>query len=69
VILTGCSTSGCVRATAVDGISNGYHVIVPEGTVGDRSQGPHEANLFDIASKSADVLPLAEVIDYLNGLS
>jgi maleamate amidohydrolase len=68
LILTGCSTSGCVRATAVDGISSGYRVIVPEGTVGDRSPGPHEANLFDIASKSADVLPLAEVIEYLEGL-
>jgi len=68
LIVTGCSTSGCVRATAVDGISHGYRVIVPEQAVGDRAPGPHEANLFNIGSKSADVPPLAEVIGYLDGL-
>lgn len=68
LILAGCSTSGCVRATAVDGISSGYRIIVPAEAVGDRSPGPHEANLFDIASKSADVVPLREVVEYLEGL-
>lgn len=68
LILTGCATSGCVRATAIDGISNGYRVIVPKEAVGDRAQGPHEANLFDIGAKMADVLPVAEVIEYIDGL-
>ena len=68
LILTGCATSGCVRATAIDGISNGYRVVVPREAVGDRAQGPHEANLFDIAAKMADVIPLAEVIEYVDGL-
>ena len=68
LILTGCATSGCVRATAIDGISNGYRVIVPKEAVGDRAQGPHEANLFDIGAKMADVLPLSEVVEYVDGL-
>lgn len=68
LILTGCATSGCVRATAIDGISNGYRVVVPREAVGDRAQGPHEANLFDMAAKMADVIPLAEAIDYVDGL-
>jgi maleamate amidohydrolase len=68
VILTGCSTSGCVRATAVDAVSYGYRVAVPVETVSDRWQGPHEANLFDIDVKYGDVVPLAEVVDYLRAL-
>ncbi|MBM3489031.1 MAG: isochorismatase family protein [Alphaproteobacteria bacterium] len=67
LIVTGCSTSGCVRATAVDGMQYGYRVIVPRECVGDRHAGPHEANLFDIDSKYGDVLPKAEVLDYLRG--
>ncbi len=69
LILTGCSTSGCVRATAIDGASNGFRVIVPQECVSDRAEGPHFANLFDIAAKYGDVIPLAEVIDYLKALS
>ena len=68
VILTGCSTSGCVRATAVDGMQNGFRVIVPQECVGDRHPQPHEANLFDINSKYGDVVPKQEVMDYLQGL-
>jgi nicotinamidase-related amidase len=68
LIVTGCSTSGCVRATAVDGISSGYRVVIPEQAVGDRAPGPHEANLFDLGTKSADVLPLADVIAYIDAL-
>ena len=68
LIVTGCATSGCVRATAIDGISNGYRVVVPREAVGDRAQGPHEANLFDIAAKMADVIPVAEVIEYVDAL-
>ena len=68
LILAGCSTSGCVRATAVDGVSSGYRVIIPREAVGDRAQGPHEANLFDLDAKSADVIPLAAVIEHLDSL-
>jgi maleamate amidohydrolase len=65
VVLAGCSTSGCVRATAVDAMSHGFRVIVPRECVGDRAPGPHEANLVDIHSKSGDVVPVAEVLGYL----
>lgn len=68
LILTGCSTSGCVRATAVDGMQHGFRVIVPRECVGDRHRSPHEANLFDINSKYGDVLSKKEVVDYLLGL-
>jgi maleamate amidohydrolase len=63
VIVTGGSTSGCVRATVVDGLSCGYRMIVPEECVADRHEGPHFANLYDMAVKYADVLPVAEVLD------
>ena len=65
LVLTGCSTSGCVRATAVDGMQNGFRVIVPRECVGDRRPEPHEANLFDINSKYGDVVSKAEVLESL----
>lgn len=65
VILTGCSTSGCIRASAVDGMQYGFRVIVPRECVGDRHPAPHEANLFDIHSKYGDVVSRQEVMDYL----
>lgn len=65
LIITGCSTSGCVRATAVDGMQYGFRVIVPHECVGDRRAEPHEANLFDINSKYGDVVSKAEVLEYL----
>ena len=65
VILTGCSTSGCVRASAVDGMQHGFRVIVPHECVGDRHPEPHEANLFDINSKYGDVVDKATVMEYL----
>jgi maleamate amidohydrolase len=68
LIITGCSTSGCVRATAVDGMQYGFRVIVPRECVGDRRPEPHEANLFDINSKYGDVVAKAEVLDYLKQL-
>jgi maleamate amidohydrolase len=68
LILTGCSTSGCVRATAVDGMQYGFRVVVPRECVGDRHQAPHEANLFDINSKYGDVVSRDSVLDYLNQL-
>ncbi len=69
VIVTGCSTSGCVRATAVDGMQHGFRVVVPRECVGDRHPGPHEANLFDIDSKYGDVVGRQDVLDYFDGLS
>jgi nicotinamidase-related amidase len=62
VILTGCSTSGCVRAAALDAVSHGYRVIVPQECVADRAEGPHWANLFDIDAKYGDVMRLDDVI-------
>lgn len=65
VIVTGCTTSGCVRATVIDACANGYRVIVPEGCIGDRSDSQHEANVYDMSAKYADVQPLDEVLTYL----
>ena len=65
LIITGCSTSGCVRATAVDAMQNGFRPIVPRECVGDRHDGPHEANLFDINAKYGDVVPLSDVMSRL----
>jgi maleamate amidohydrolase len=65
VIVTGGSTSGCVRATVVDSLSYGYRTVVPEECVADKHESPHFANLYDMALKYADVRPVAEVIDYL----
>ena len=68
LILTGCSTSGCIRASAVDGMQYGFRVIVPRECVADRHAGPHEANLFDINSKYGDVVSKGEVMEYLRRL-
>ncbi|MFT5134409.1 MAG: maleamate amidohydrolase [Gammaproteobacteria bacterium] len=65
VIICGCITSGCVRASVVDSFSYGWRTIVPEECVGDVEQGPHDANLLDIQRRYADVLPLKDVLDYL----
>ncbi len=65
VIVAGCTTSGCVRATAVDVLQYGYRVVVPEDCVGDRSREAHVANLRDIQTKYGDVLPLNEVLEKL----
>ena len=65
VILTGGSTSGCVRASAVDALSRGYRVIVPEECVADKHEIPHFANLCDMMLKYADVLPFSEVAAWL----
>jgi nicotinamidase-related amidase len=68
LIVTGCATSGCIRATVVDALSYGYRVVVPAGCVADRAVGPHDANLFDIDSKYGDVMPLDDVTQYLESL-
>jgi maleamate amidohydrolase len=67
LIITGCSTSGCIRATAVDGVQHGFRVMVVRDCVGDRHPAPHEANLFDIDSKYGDVIGLDETLGYLVG--
>jgi len=67
-IVTGCTTSGCVRATVVDAMGHGYRPMVPRECVGDRALGPHEANLFDMDQKYGDVMPLTEVLAELDRL-
>ncbi len=62
LVVTGLTTSGCVRATAVDGLQHDYRVVVAREAVGDRNSAAHEANLFDLHAKYADVIGLAEVI-------
>jgi maleamate amidohydrolase len=62
VIVTGCTTSGCVRATVVDACALNFKVVVPQDAVFDRSQVSHAVNLFDMASKYADVLPTDELV-------
>lgn len=68
VLICGATTSGCVRATAVDAVQSGFPVLVPRECVGDRAEGPHEANLFDIQAKYGDVVPLCDALDYLGRL-
>ncbi|MBU3023553.1 isochorismatase family protein [Aestuariibacter sp. A3R04] len=65
VIITGGSTSGCIRATAVDALSRGYRAIVPEECVADKHESFHFANLTDLSLKYADVLSVSEVFDWL----
>ena len=66
LIICGGSTSGCIRATAVDSLSHGYRTIVPEECVADKHEIPHFANLADMLLKYADVVPVAEVFTYLD---
>lgn len=61
-IVVGCSTSGCIRGTAESAFNRGYHVIIPEEAVGDRSASAHAANLFDIDARYGDVEPLQSVL-------
>ena len=68
VIVTGTTTSGCVRATVLDAFSNNYRVIVAEEGCFDRSQASHAINLCDMHAKYADVIPAAEVLDYIGQL-
>jgi maleamate amidohydrolase len=65
LIISGCTTSGCVRASAVDGCQYGFRTIVTAEAVGDRAGPPHEASLFDIDAKYGDVVSLAETLEYL----
>jgi maleamate amidohydrolase len=69
LVITGCSTSGCVRATAVDACQHGFRAIVPRECVGDRHSAPHEANLFDIHGKYGDVVEKASVLAHFETLT
>ena len=68
VVLCGATTSGCIRATAIDLLQYGYPTLVPRECVGDRAQAPHEANLFDINAKYADVVSVDEALEYLESV-
>jgi maleamate amidohydrolase len=68
VIVTGCTTSGCVRATVVDAFSYGFRVLVAEECCGDPDEGQHRSNLQDVGRRYADVMPVGDVEGYLLGL-
>jgi nicotinamidase-related amidase len=68
LIVTGASTSGCIRATAVDALQHGYRPVVPREAVGDRNPAAHEANLYDIDAKYGDVVTVDEVVAHLEEL-
>jgi maleamate amidohydrolase len=68
IVLCGATTSGCIRATAIDLLQYGYPTLVPRECVGDRAQGPHEANLVDIQAKYADVVPVEDALSYLESV-
>lgn len=69
LIVTGASTSGCVRATVVDALQHGYRPVVPREAVGDRNPAAHEASLYDIDAKYGDVVPVDEVLLYVRELA
>lgn len=69
VVVVGCSTSGCVRGTAVDAFSLNFKVAIPQECVYDRSATSHKVNLFDLGQKYADVLPVAQLLDKLRAIA
>ena len=69
VVLCGATTSGCIRASAIDLLQYGYPTLVPRECVGDRAQEPHKANLVDIQAKYADVVSVEEALSYLESVS
>ena len=68
LVVTGCTTSGCVRCSVVDAFSYNFRVVVPSDCVYDRSATSHAVNLFDMASKYADVVPSVELIERFRGI-
>jgi nicotinamidase-related amidase len=68
LLIAGVSTSGCIRATAVDCVQHGFVPLVVRDAVGDRAPGPHEANLYDLQAKYAEIVSLADMRAYLAGL-
>jgi nicotinamidase-related amidase len=69
VIVCGATTSGCVRATVVDSVQSGFNTLVPRDCCADRAQGPHEASLYDIHQKYADVTDSADIAAWLETLA
>jgi maleamate amidohydrolase len=69
VLVTGLTTSGCVRASCLDALCHGFIPVVISDACGDRDHRPHEANLFDMSAKYADVITETEAIDYINRLA
>jgi nicotinamidase-related amidase len=69
VLVTGCTTSGCVRASVIDAFSYNFRVSVIEECVFDRGQASHKINLFDMNAKYADVIPMRDTVEYIRGLS
>jgi len=65
-LLIGCSTSGCIRATALEGMQHGFSMVIPRECVGDRTQAVHDSNLFDMSAKVCDVTSKAAVLVYLD---
>jgi maleamate amidohydrolase len=69
VVACGATTSGWIRATTIDSVSSGFPVLIPRECVGDRAQGPHEANLFDIDEKYGVVVSLDDALAYIKGIT
>ena len=67
LFVAGCTTSGCVRASVIDAMCHGFRPVVVTDCVGDRALGPHEANLFDMGQKCADLMRFAAVADRFHG--
>ncbi|WP_434290388.1 isochorismatase family protein [Celeribacter sp. SCSIO 80788] len=68
VVVTGATTSGCVRATVVDAVQSGYTVLIPRDCCADRAEAPHEANLYDMDQKYGDVTDSADILGWLESL-
>ena len=68
LVVTGCTTSGCVRASVIDAMSMNYRTVVATDCVGDRALGPHEANIFDMGQKYSDLMNAAEIMSALAAL-
>ena len=65
LIVSGCTTSGCVRATAVDAVQNGFRPVIAREAVGDRSKAAHDQSLFDLDQKYGDVLGVDEIVTWI----
>ncbi len=67
LVIAGCTTSGCIRASVLDAMNHGFRPVVISDCVGDRALGPHEANLFDMEQKNADVMTSSELFGLVEG--
>lgn len=66
LLIAGCITSGCIRASATDALQHGFVPVIPRECVGDRAPTPHQVNLMDMQARSAEVIPLRQVLEYLD---